>query len=308
MLLQKYQTTHSYDLEETVAAIRSRNPYFSNIRASADPRWRYKFNRVTLNTVKLGISEVTSLQYKSDYSDDIVITACFNGLETQSTRKDSRSLSRLPAFAPNFPTEGLIKKASFYTVRLSPTLLLHYISELELDVDLKSFIERFWLQPLENSVNFNNFISTIFLHIENTDFMLDREKNSIEDLIYLNAARLIASHSRRTSLSSGEKVFQRCADFINEHLSEDLTLLDISKAAGMSIRSVQLLFRRYVNMTITEYLTNRRLEKAHQLLKSKSKISIQEVAFAVGVPNLSYFGRLYKRKYGEAASVTLRTQ
>lgn len=307
MLLQKYQTTWSYNLEETVAAIRSRNPYFSNIRASADPKWRYKFNRITLNTVKLGISEVTSLQYKSDYSDDVVITACFNGLETQSTRKDSRSLSRLPAFAPNFPTDGLIKKASFYTVRLSPALLLHYIAELELDVDLKYFIERFWLKPLENSINFNNFISTIFLHIENVDFMLDREKNSIEDLIYLNAARLIASHSRRTSLSPSEKAFQRCADFINEHLSEDLTLLDISKAAGMSIRSVQLLFRRYVNMTITEYLINRRLEKANQILKSKQNISIQEVAFAVGVPNLSYFGRLYKRKYGETASVTLRT-
>jgi transcriptional regulator GlxA family with amidase domain len=45
-----------------------------------------------------------------------------------------------------------------------------------------------------------------------------------------------------------------------------------------------------------EYIHNKRLERA-QLLLTTSSASLKEIAGRVGIPNIYYFSRLFKRKY-----------
>lgn len=308
MLLDQFNVSHSIDLEETVHSIRSRNPYFSKIRAEPQPGWRYRFNRVTLGTVRIGTSEVTSLSYQSDFSSDVVITGCFGGVEALSTRRDTRSLSRLPTVSPNFPASGIIKNAAFYTVRLSPEILAGYLRELEIEADLNAFIERNWLTPVENSLIFDGFIQHLLRYIDHVGDMIQRERNTLEEMVYINAARLFSSNTRNYSFPGNTKTLQRCIDFIRHHMAEDISALDVAKASGLSIRSVQLLFRKHLDRTITEYMTDQRMEAARKLLLSGSITSVQDACVAVGVPNLSYFSRLYRLRYGETPSTTLRSR
>ena len=60
-------------------------------------------------------------------------------------------------------------------------------------------------------------------------------------------------------------------------------------------------FKKYIGMTMTEYLNNLRLNYAAMLLQTKQE-SIISIASAAGFQNLSYFNRCFKKKYGMTPS------
>lgn len=64
-------------------------------------------------------------------------------------------------------------------------------------------------------------------------------------------------------------------------------------------------FKKYVGITMTEYLNNLRLNYAAMLLQTKQD-SIIAVASASGFQNLSYFNRCFLRKYGMTPSAFQR--
>lgn len=56
-------------------------------------------------------------------------------------------------------------------------------------------------------------------------------------------------------------------------------------------------FKKYIGMTMTDYLNLLRLNYAAMLLQTKND-SITRIAFDSGFPNISYFNRCFKRRYG----------
>lgn len=56
----------------------------------------------------------------------------------------------------------------------------------------------------------------------------------------------------------------RATAFIDEHAHKDITIADIAAAAFVTIRAVQLAFRRHLDTTPTEYLRRVRLDHAHR--------------------------------------------
>ena len=64
-------------------------------------------------------------------------------------------------------------------------------------------------------------------------------------------------------------------------------------------------FKKHMNMTCTEYINALRLEKAVAQFE-EGNTSILEVSTAVGFHNLSYFHKLFKKKYGVAPSAVRR--
>lgn len=57
------------------------------------------------------------------------------------------------------------------------------------------------------------------------------------------------------------------------------------------------LFKECTGMGFKEYVTAKRLDQAHKLLKSTSD-SISDIAKAVGIDNVKYFFTLFKKYYG----------
>ena len=74
-----------------------------------------------------------------------------------------------------------------------------------------------------------------------------------------------------SSMTANQKValyaalFQinRAVRFIDDHAGSDLSMADIAAAANVSIRAVQLAFRRGLDLTPLGYLRQVRLERAH---------------------------------------------
>lgn len=57
------------------------------------------------------------------------------------------------------------------------------------------------------------------------------------------------------------------------------------------------IFKEEVGVTFVNYLTDVRLRHSVQMLESTAK-RVQDVAQAVGYPNVSYFSTIFKKKYG----------
>lgn len=95
--------------------------------------------------------------------------------------------------------------------------------------------------------------------------------------------------------------------FIDEHAHENITLADIAAAASVTIRAVQLAFRRHLDTTPTRYLRRVRLDRVHRQLLSADaeRETVTAVACRWGFASSSRFAAYYRRAYGVSPSSTL---
>ena len=89
----------------------------------------------------------------------------------------------------------------------------------------------------------------------------------------------------------------RAREFIDECYHQRLDLDQISGEACLSRYHFLRLFRRAFNTTPHQYLTQRRIEKAKELLSS-SGLTVTDVCFEVGFESLGSFSSLFHKHVG----------
>lgn len=113
---------------------------------------------------------------------------------------------------------------------------------------------------------------------------------------------------RQEHTTSRPAALKRALDYIHEHAHELPTLTDLTAAAGVSARTLQLQFLRNLGCTPLQYLRDVRLRAARaELLHPRSAdVTVTDVATSWGFYNLGRFSSLYRSVYGETPSETLR--
>jgi len=86
-------------------------------------------------------------------------------------------------------------------------------------------------------------------------------------------------------------------EYMQNHFQEKITLAQIAKAAHLSVSRLCHLFREQMQMTVVEYLTDIRLNRAKQLLLSTDRTCLQ-ICYEAGFQNLSFFNRRFKKQTG----------
>jgi len=88
--------------------------------------------------------------------------------------------------------------------------------------------------------------------------------------------------------------------WMQNHLNKAaISMQKVAELFGMSQRNFTRRFKSATNMTPVQYLQNKRLDAAKDLLQS-SNLSIKEIAYRVGYIDVSYFTKIFK----EFASIT----
>ncbi|SCZ60231.1 helix-turn-helix domain-containing protein [Thiohalomonas denitrificans] len=93
----------------------------------------------------------------------------------------------------------------------------------------------------------------------------------------------------------------RVADFIDRHLSRPISQKEAARLCDMNPSQFSRSFKKAFGMTFQAYLMERRLEKARRLLHNRSA-SVTDVCWAIGLRDISYFSRLFKRQFGTSPS------
>lgn len=107
----------------------------------------------------------------------------------------------------------------------------------------------------------------------------------------------------------GRRTVRQALDYLERHLSEPVTMADLAQHVGVSVRSIQQGFREELGVTPMGYLRDRRLERAREDLidaEPADGVTVSSVAERWGFHHLGGFAVLYRRRWGESPSETLR--
>jgi AraC-like DNA-binding protein len=102
-------------------------------------------------------------------------------------------------------------------------------------------------------------------------------------------------------------VFKRARDSLEAHAAEPLDLEKLAQLSGIGVRSLQLGFKRHFGVSISGVLLDIRLEHLKaRLLNAGPGERITDLAFDLGFTHLSRMASVYRAKFGESPSATLR--
>lgn len=143
-------------------------------------------------------------------------------------------------------------------------------------------------------------VREIFLNSSNTEFMHrissaetieDCKKINI-DMVYRYCSLAILNDKKNYS-----PLVQRILFMIDIDLTRALTLQYFADVLNVNKCYLSDLFRRETGTTITEYVTERRIERASDLLLMTQQ-TVQMISEQVGILDVHYFNRLFKKKRG----------
>jgi len=82
-------------------------------------------------------------------------------------------------------------------------------------------------------------------------------------------------------------------NYIDANYNKTITLADVARASHLSVSRLAHIFKEQMGITIIDYLTSVRIERAKQLLLATDQ-NCTEICFEVGYNNQSYFTRTFK--------------
>ena len=89
-------------------------------------------------------------------------------------------------------------------------------------------------------------------------------------------------------------ILKKVVEYIKNNIQENLSLKKLAEFSGLSPNYLHTLFTKTMNITINEYITMLRLEKAKGCLVTTDS-SVSEIALECGFENIPYFSYVFKR-------------
>lgn len=90
---------------------------------------------------------------------------------------------------------------------------------------------------------------------------------------------------------------QMAKDYVARHYYHEIHVADIARFIHIHPAYLQRLFKKNCDMSVVDYLTEVRMQKASDLL-ARTNMSILDIANSVGIHSQQYFTRLFKKVTG----------
>lgn len=141
------------------------------------------------------------------------------------------------------------------------------------------------------------------------EYELENQSTGSEYVVRAYIALLISLVVQYYSLDDGGcsaranshyKDIEKTLTYINEHLSEKISLDTLACLAAMGKTNYSKAFKEVTGMTVWDYILNARVElAANFLLEKKGDYNIAEVAYRCGFNNSAHFNKTFKKLKGK---------
>ena len=111
----------------------------------------------------------------------------------------------------------------------------------------------------------------------------------------------MARDTNRSELDAQNRKIKAGLNYLQNNFTEDFPISRLAEICCLSPGRFRQIFTECLGMTPVEYRNKLRIQKAQTMLKTGS-FTVGEVAEAVGIPDIKYFSKLFKRHTGISPS------
>lgn len=166
------------------------------------------------------------------------------------------------------------------------------LSNIVLDCDKEYFIKNL-NEVLKKGEEFYSpaMIADI---VQKVDFISGRTLKSVIDI-----AEKHTHIDRKNKINLMRSIMQaiKIKDYVENHISEQLTVSNICKDLYMSKTGLYTIARDMFGMGISDYVREKRIERGKRFL-AETDLSITQIAYETGFSDANYFTRVFKTEVG----------
>ncbi len=144
-------------------------------------------------------------------------------------------------------------------------------------------------------------VHPIYIDSISSDFALRIEKSNSLSVAKALMGEMFKSYCRlvkKNSTQNYSSPVQKAMVFIDSDLTADLSLKKLASLQNISASYLSALFKKETGVTLTDYVNNKRIKYAMQLLAT-TKLQIQTAAQYSGIDDVHYFTKLFKKYTGQ---------
>ncbi len=191
--------------------------------------------------------------------------------------------------------------------------LVHKAEEVFGTIKPSSILENRFSDKLRNAKNFMLVLNTlarkaveqggvhpIYIDGISSDFSLKIENAPTVDecdKLFLQMIRKYSLLVQQHNQKGYSALVSRVITSVDTDITADLSLKNMAKLLNVNPSYLSTHFKKETGKTLTDYVNNRRIERAKQLLKSQN-LQIQTVAQSCGIFDVNYFTKLFKKYTG----------
>ena len=143
-----------------------------------------------------------------------------------------------------------------------------------------------------------NSIADLMVHIVE-EWFGSRIARAIENQFSPEIRRAFraASYQNEPDSSHHDETVVQAQQWLQDHLAESVSIGSLARQLGMSSRTLNRRFKAATGLSPQAYLQNLRVAAAKDLLRH-SNLGIGEIAWQIGLQDVSYFSQLFRRHSG----------
>ncbi len=142
-------------------------------------------------------------------------------------------------------------------------------------------------------------MSSVAIHFERAGyeaalvlFRLLRGRRRVPDKIMVHASHVIARRS--TDITAGSNLHvTKALQFIRDHARENVMVSEVSRAAGLSRRALEIRFRQEIGCSIRQHIRRIRTDQIVRLLV-ETDLPIGQIAETLGFSDIQHFARYFR--------------
>jgi len=190
---------------------------------------------------------------------------------------------------------GMLQDRKWEKLRLE---LSDYFARLKSSPDIDAdFIRRFqhdFLQMIYSYLHLKGIQAHRFISDGRLGERMEEAGRSVHDLEVWAGECVDKAMDFVEDTESEANVIRKCIKYIRQNLGEELTREHVANHVYLNPDYLNRIFKKETGLSIHDYITKERLEKAKELLR-KTNMPISAIATEVGYGSFSHFSQLFKK-------------
>lgn len=192
----------------------------------------------------------------------------------------------------------------YHTILFDVSMLHHDVTDACFVKYFKPFLENQFAYPIiikpeyEGQSAFVSYIQALLKLYEKKEPFFELEiKAQLYSMFRLFFQEFCTMEEKQLNIKSeAVENIKIVLDYMKEHYAQNITIHELANLLHFSEQYFMRFFKKHTGMTCVDYINDYRLNRATDLLAG-TDITIMEIAMKVGMNNVSYFNRMFKRKF-----------